>query len=215
MNEGVGARAFYGALRVIAFGLARIFFRIRFIGLEHVPASGPFVLAPSHRSLLDIPFSGLVTKRRVCFMAKKELFEKRSLAWFFGALGGFPVDRGATDRAALRAAQEILDHGEPLALFPEGTRNSGPELGPLFDGAAFLATRAGVPIVPVGVGGSEEILPSGTRWPKFQRVSVVVGRPIVAPPIDHRVRRRDVTELTEALRVELQRVFSEALGQVR
>jgi 1-acyl-sn-glycerol-3-phosphate acyltransferase len=212
--NGIGSRAFYRTLRAIVLPIARVVFRIRFTGLDRVPSAGPYVLAPSHRSLLDVPFAGFVAKRRVRFMAKKELFEKRFPAWFFTALGGFAVERGATDRAALRAAEAILEGGEPLALFPEGTRNRGSELGPLFHGAAFLAARCQVPIVPVGIGGSEQILPSGTRRPRIRRVAIVVGQPIAPPAHDGRVRRREVNELTDALRLELQAAFTESLGQV-
>lgn len=209
-GDGVGARIFYRVLRLIVKPIATLVFRIRYEGLDQVPRSGAFVLAPSHRSMLDVPFGGFVSKRRVRFMAKQELFVKRWQAWLFSALGGFPVERGATDRAALRAAQAILEGGEPLALFPEGTRNSGPELGDLFDGAAFLAARCQVPIVPVGIAGSEEILASGKKLPKFHKVVVVVGRPVAPPVVEGRVRRRDVAELTEALRLELQAAFDAA-----
>lgn len=207
----LAARTFYRVARAMLLLLGRVLFRIRMSGLENVPERGPFILAPSHRSLLDIPFAAFVTHRRVCFMAKKELFANRALAWLIDAFGGFAVDRGTADRAALRAAGEVLDRGELLALFPEGTRNTGPDLGSLYDGAAFLAARKSVPIVPIGIGGSEEILPSGKSWPTFRRVAIVVGRPISPPAMDGRARRQQVAALTGSLREELQVAFSEAL----
>jgi len=207
---GTGGLVLYRITRTIVLALCRLLFRVRIHGLELVPDDGPFIVAPSHRSLLDIPFAAFVTRRRVCFMAKKELYENRFVAWVIDAFGGFPVDRGAPDRAALRAAQAVLERGEPLALFPEGTRGHGEELGALFDGAAFLAARCQVPIVPVGIAGSEEILASGKVWPSFRRVAIVVGKPVVPPATSGRVRRQQVAALTDALRDELQAAFTAA-----
>ena len=97
-----------------------------------------------------------------------------------------------------------------MAVFPEGTRKSGPEIGELFAGAAFLAVKLGVPIVPVGIGGSEHILPKGKLFPRIHRVAVSVGHPIHPPVLDGRARRAAATKLTEELRVELQRCFDDA-----
>ena len=196
--------------RTVVLGLCRVLFRVRLVGRDHVPPHGAYILAPSHRSILDVPFSAFVTRRRVSFLAKQELFSSRLGALVFPRLGGIPVERGTTDRAALRAADEVLVAGDPLAIFPEGTRRRGPALGDLFHGAAYLALRRRVPIVPVGVGGSEEILPSGHVVPRPHRVVVVVGEP-VEPPAGATARRRsDVAALTETLRERLQAAFDDA-----
>jgi 1-acyl-sn-glycerol-3-phosphate acyltransferase len=121
------------------------------------------------------------------------------------------VERGTADRAALRALEAELARGEPVAVFPEGTRESGPRIAPLFDGAAYLAVKLGVPIVPVGVGGSEGILPKGKLFPRPRRVAVVVGKPIFPPALEGRARRAAATKLTAELAAELQRVFTDAL----
>ena len=120
------------------------------------------------------------------------------------------MERGSTDRGALRAADAVLTDGEPLAIFPEGTRQHGPQLGDLFHGAAYLALRRQVPIVPVGIGGSEEIMPKGRLVPRPRRVVVVVGTPIVPDPDATARRRSDVTALTTRTRDELQAVFDQA-----
>jgi 1-acyl-sn-glycerol-3-phosphate acyltransferase len=205
-------RIFYRIVRAISLSLFKLVFRVRVHGREKVPRSGAFVVAPSHRSLMDIFFAGYVSRRRIRFMAKQELFEKRFLAWLFTVLGGFPVERGSADRAALRAAQQALEAGEPVAIFPEGTRNHGPEIGSLFDGATYLAARLQVPVVPVAIGGSEEILASGKVIPRFRRVAIVVGEPLQPPRHDGRVRRQEVGQMTEQLRVELQKRFDDALA---
>lgn len=202
----------YRVARAIVLTLCRVLFRVRVRGLEHVPTSGSYIVAPTHRSLLDIPFAAFTTRRRIRFMAKEELFAKPGLARLLAALGGFPVSRGSADRAALRTAQEIIESGEPTALFPEGTRLSGREVGTLFDGAAYLAAKTGVPIVPVGIGGSEQILASGRVLPRLRRVAVVVGPPI-APPVrtGTAVNRPAVRAVTAELHRSLQRLLDEAM----
>jgi len=205
-----GKRAFYQVVRAILLAVCKVAFRVRVHGRDKVPRSGAYVVAPSHRSIVDIFLTGFVTPRRIRFMAKQELFGNRVLAWLIDAGGGFAVDRDTADRAALRAAQAALEGGEPVAVFPEGTRNTGPAIGDLFDGAAYLATRLGVPVVPVAIGGSEEILPSGKSLPRLHRVAVVVGDPILPPRREGRARREEVKQMTGQLAVELQKRFDEA-----
>ncbi len=212
-RQDIGQRIFYRFAHAIILTPFKALFWVRVRGRGKVPRSGAFVVAPSHRSLMDIFFTGYITRRRIRFMAKEELFENRFLAWLFSALGGFPVARGSADRAALRAAQQALEGGEPVAVFPEGTRRHGRDVVGLFDGAAYLATRLGVPIVPVGIGGSEQILASGKTLPRLHKVAIVVGDPIQPP--DHgagRVRRQEVTNVTEKVGLELQSCFDEALA---
>ncbi len=201
---------FYGFARAIVLSACRVAFRVQVVGRDLVPRSGVYVVAPSHRSVLDIPFTAFITRRRIRFMAKKELFSSRFGAWLFDALGAIRVDREATDRAALRACQEALEAGEPVAVFPEGTRGHGPQLSDLFDGAAYLAVKLGIPIVPVGIGASEEILAKGRWIPRFRKVHVVVGEPIGPPRAAGPVRRSDVAAVTKELAVRLQECFDAA-----
>jgi 1-acyl-sn-glycerol-3-phosphate acyltransferase len=207
----LGKRVFYRICRALVLTPLKLLLRVQVRGRDRVPRTGAYVVAPSHRSIFDIILTPFITRRRVRFMAKQELFANRFLAWLFTSLGGFPVERGAADRAALRAAREVIEGGEPLAVFPEGTRNAGPEIGDLFDGAAYLASRLGVPIVPVGVGGTEQILASGRVIPRLHKVAIVVGDPIhPRRPDGTRVRRQEVTDLTAKVKVELQSCFDEA-----
>jgi 1-acyl-sn-glycerol-3-phosphate acyltransferase len=203
---------FYRFAWTVVYLLCRVLFRVRIVGREHVPPTGPYILAPTHRSNLDTPFAAFVTTRRIRFMAKKEMFQKPIWAKFFTALGGVPVDRGSpSSRAALKATRGALEGGEPVAIFPEGTRRHGREVADLFDGTAYLAVKLGVPIVPVGIGGSEEILASGKKVPKLRRVVVVVGQP-VQPPAGATTRKRgDLAAITAQLQIELQKLFDEAM----
>jgi 1-acyl-sn-glycerol-3-phosphate acyltransferase len=190
--------------------VCRVLWRARVLHRERLPAGGAYILAPSHRSNLDTPFMGLVTRRRIRFMGKAELWSKAWSARLLSALGGFPVDRGAADRTALRKATAVIEGGEPLVVFPEGTRRRGPLIEDLHDGVAYVAARCRVPIVPVGIGGSEEILARGRKLPRLRRVVLVVGEPLDPPAGDGPVRRGAVAALTEELRTELQMVFDEA-----
>jgi 1-acyl-sn-glycerol-3-phosphate acyltransferase len=201
--------------RVVHFFVARgsaLVYRARIRGRERLPRTGGYVLAPSHRSMMDIPFLAAVTPRRVRFMGKVQVFKIPVIGTLFRWLGGFPVQRDGTDRKAVRDSIEILQGGEPLVVYPEGTRQHGPAIQPLQPGAAYLAIRAGVPIVPVGIAGSEEIFRShGTKVPHFGRVGIVVGEPIHPPARSSGAVKRDVVnEVTDALAKELQQAFDEA-----
>jgi 1-acyl-sn-glycerol-3-phosphate acyltransferase len=204
--------SFYRFARAVVLSVFKVLFRVRVVGREHVPPDGVYIVAPSHRSILDVPFAGFVTKRRIRFMAKEELFSSRIGRWLFTKLGAISVDREVTDRAALRASQQALESGEPLAIFPEGTRRTGPVIDDLFDGVAYLSLKLGVPILPVGVGGSEQILPSGKVFPRIRKVAVVVG-PLIEPPAGTgTVRKRsEIAALTATLQEQLQAVFSDSL----
>jgi 1-acyl-sn-glycerol-3-phosphate acyltransferase len=183
-------------------------------GRDRLPTPGGYVLAPSHRSMMDIPFLALVTKDPVRFMGKVEVFRIPLLGAIFRVLGGFPVARDGTDRKAVRESVAMLQAGDRLAVFPEGTRQYGPKIQPLQPGAAYLALRAGVPIVPIGIAGSEEIMrSSGRRVPRFGRVAIVVGEPLQPPPrTTAAVPRAEVDALTAELAEALQQTFDEALA---
>ncbi len=205
-------RWFYWFCRGAVALVARTYLRLSVEGQERLPRTGAYVVAPVHRSNIDTPLVGCITTRRLRFMGKDTLWSKRASARFLSALGGFPVHRGTVDRDALRRCIEVIESGEPLVLFPEGTRQSGPIVHDLFEGAAYVALRTGVPIVPVGIGGSERAMPKGARGLRPVRVALVVGEPIAPPPAG-RGSRRAVREVTAELHARLQEVFDAA--QVR
>jgi 1-acyl-sn-glycerol-3-phosphate acyltransferase len=202
----------YRAYRWLCRSTARIWCSPTFTGLEHVPATGPVILAPVHRSLVDFAFPTLVTDRKLFFMAKDDLWRSRLLGRVLAHLGAFPVHRESADRESLYRAQEILEREQVLVLFPEGGRFAGPALAPLMEGAAFLAARTGARIVPVGIAGSDAALPKGSRLPRHTRVQVVVGESVPPAPKREsgRVSRSGLTRSTEELREALQNAFDEA-----
>jgi 1-acyl-sn-glycerol-3-phosphate acyltransferase len=201
---------FYQFARGVVLSIFKVAFRVRVVGKERVPKHGAYIVAPSHRSILDVPFAAYITGRTVRFLAKDDLFSTAFGRRLFDALGAVEVERGTADRGAMRALEGVLERGEPVAIFPEGTRRSGPEIAELFAGAAYLSVKFGVPIVPVGIGGSEHILPKGKIFPRIHKVAVSVGQPLQPPVLDGRARRSAAKQLTEQLHTELQRCFDDA-----
>lgn len=206
-------RALYVAVRAIVAAVSRLYWRLRVVGTGHIPAHGPFIVAPVHRSNVDTLVISVITRRRLRYMGKAELWKHRWSAWFLSALGGFPVHRGAADREALKRCIEVIEGGEPLVVFPEGTRQSGPVVQELFEGAAYVAARTGAPILPVGIAGTEGVMRKGSKMIRPGHVRIVVGPPILAPAAEgSRVPRRVIHETTAHLAKELQRLFDEAAG---
>jgi len=205
-------RCFYGVVRGVVAGFCRAFWRVEVSGADNIPASGPFILSPVHRSNVDTPLMACTTRRPLRYMGKDSMWKYRWSAWFFNAMGGIPVHRGSPDREALRTSESAVRAGDPIVIFPEGARRTGPVIGEIFEGAPFVSVRTGVPIVPVGIGGSERAMPITARMIRPIKVHVVVGPPISPPAREPGGRgvRRQVHEMTARLHGELQRLFDEA-----
>ena len=209
-------RVMYWIGRNILVGFSRVFNRLTVEGRENVPTSGAFILSPVHRSNVDTPIAAVCTKRRMRYMGKDSLWTNRFFGRVLSAVGGFPVSRDIADREALLRCAEVLAAGEPLVLFPEGERKSGPLVQPLKDGAAYLALKANVPIVPVGIGGSEGMMRKGSKFIKPVKIHVVIGTPIMPTASESgRVSKSQRVEMSTRLHQELQRLFDEAQRKAR
>lgn len=207
---GRASRAFYTFVRSVINLFCRTFWRTKVVGARNVPRSGPFILAPVHRSNIDTPLACTVTPRRMRYMGKDSLWKSRVVGWTLSALGGFPVSRGTADREALRRCIQVLEAGEPLVLFPEGERKSGPDVQPLFDGAMYIALKAGVPVIPVGIGGSARAMPKGKKYLRPSKCVVLIGEPLIPPASEGRASRTAVRDFTAQLHGRLQELFDEA-----
>lgn len=216
LRQSLGGRIFFRVVRDLAMLLCRVWFRMSVSGLEHVPKSGAYVIAPNHRSNLDIIVTGIATRRRQRYMGKHTLWAKPAGGWIVSQLGGFPVTRGTVDREALQRCLDVVGAGEPLVLYPEGTRLSGPNIGKLFDGVAYVATKSQVPIIPVGIAGTERAMAKGSKLIRPVKVHLEIGPPIMPPvAIDGRRVSRDLMhQVTEELQVELQRLFDLAQEKI-
>lgn len=204
-------RTIVGLVRLIGYR----WFRVTVRGREHLNAEGPLVIAPVHRSNLDAPLIACASKRRYWALGKKSLFKNPAFAWLISALGSFPVERGTADRDAIKAAEGLLTQGEALIVFPEGTRQTGNQVGEVFDGAAFLAARSRARVVVVGIAGTEDAMPPGAKFPRRSRVSIVAGEPIDPPEVTDKGRltlsaRRAYSALVAE---RLQAVFDEAIAE--
>jgi 1-acyl-sn-glycerol-3-phosphate acyltransferase len=188
-RSGTG-RLTYLVVRTLLLPLLRLVFLMRVSGADNVPRTGPAVIAPNHKSFWDAFFVSAVTRRRIFYMGKSELFQGRRGRLLL-ALGGFPVLRGESDADAIETARAVLARGDVLALFPEGTRVSDPlVLGAPKRGAARLAIEAGAPVVPTAISGTEK-----RRWPLPRRVQVAFGEPV--PVSDLEATPEDAALLTE------------------
>ena len=193
--------------------MARVWFRFSVEGLENVPEAGGFIVAPgAHRSILDTPLTAMSLPRHLRFMGAEKYFAIPVFGSFLVVVGGFPVERATTDREALRISEAILRGGDPLVVFPESTRYSGPIVQPLKEGAAFLSSRAQVPILPISIGGAERSLGIGKYFPRPTKIHVLIGAPIAPAEVgpSGRAKRSAVNAKTDELRQALQELFDTA-----
>jgi len=165
----------YGILKPPAVVLMRLLFRLEPRGREHVPMTGPVLLAANHVSVLDPPLVGGAVPRELHFMAKEELFRIPLFGRLIGALNAHPVKRDGSDGRALKAAIRLLAEGHAMLVFPEGTRGMEGRLGEGKAGAGMLAVLSGAPVVPVFISGSAQALPPGQAVPRRAKVRVTFG----------------------------------------
>jgi 1-acyl-sn-glycerol-3-phosphate acyltransferase len=191
----------YEAVRIATSLYGWVFFRTRGIDAQKVPARGPVILAPNHFSFMDHFFMGMSIRRKVCFMAKSQLF-KPPMEWIYSPGGVFPVRRGYADEEAFITANAILARGGAIAMYSEGGRS---RTGKLSDnvrpGIGRLALQSGAPIVPIAIHGSSRV----RNWKRlrFPKVTVLYGDPI---------RWEQVADPT---REHQQQVANEIFGEVR
>lgn len=200
---------FYRFCRAVLLVFYSIVFRFRSLHADRVPALGGLLIACNHQSFLD-PFAvGMAARHRpVFYMARSSLFRNPVFGFLLRGMNAFPVDRGGGDAGAVRQAIRMLKDGHALLVFPEGTRSSDGELGPMRPGPAMIASRSGVPIVPAVIDGSFEAWPRTAKFPRPHDVRVIFGE-LIPPPGSSKQERREATELLEQRLRELQRRIRE------
>lgn len=193
----------YRAMRSLFRGSIRTAHRPTVTGITNVPKTGPVIIASNHRSFADSIYLSALSPRRVSFMAKAEYFERRNVAnrfvgGFMTAVGAFPVERGSAAAAmrALETGEEILRAGGVFGIYPEGTRSRDGKIGEGKTGAAELAIRTQATIVPVGLVGTEDVMPVDANLPQPRSFSITFGKAIPAPERAHPAgpQRRELTE---------------------
>jgi 1-acyl-sn-glycerol-3-phosphate acyltransferase len=180
-------------------------------GHERVPREGPVILAPNHRSYLDPPALGTAMERPIWFMAKSELFESFPLGPIIWRTRAFPVRRGTPDRRALRNCLRLLEAGEIVTVFPEGERSKTGTLQEPELGIAMIALRSRAPVVPVGLTGTDKVLPRHSVLPHFGKVIVRFGEPMTFPEYyDRKASKEDLQAIAERVMREIARLLGPA-----
>ncbi|GAB3604215.1 lysophospholipid acyltransferase family protein [Microbacterium aureliae] len=212
--------------RTVIRPLARIMYRPRVEGRANVPRTGPVIFASNHLSFIDSIAIPVAAPRPVHFLAKSSYFEGSGFRGmlsreFFTAIGAIPVKRGAGQAAldALDQQRVLLEQGSAVALYPEGTRSLDGRLYKGRTGVAFLALQTGAPVVPVGLVGTDKVMPVGARMPSMKhRVTVRFGEPLDlshhGPAASGRARRLATDDIMAAIHAlsgqELANAYNEA-----
>ncbi len=215
--------------RAVISPLARVIYRPRVEGKDLVPRTGPVIFASNHLSFIDSIAIPVAAPRPVHFLAKSSYFEGTGLSGalsrtFFESIGAIPVRRGAGQAAldALDQQRKLLDDGLAVALYPEGTRSTDGRLYKGRTGVAFLALQTGAPVVPVGLIGTDRVMPKGAKVPSLrERVTVKFGAPIDlaphGPATSGKARRLATDEIMAAIHAlsgqELADAYNEAPAQ--
>ena len=187
----------YAQVRRACGGLVRAIYRLEVVGADHLPVSGPAIIASNHDSFLDGIVLGAAISRELRFLAKAELWRFRLLAWVLDGLGAIPIERGRSDHLALARVRQALNAGQAVAIFPQGAVHGDRAW---HRGAAHMALMTGAPLVPVRLVGTARALSRGRIG--FPQLRVIVGEPI---DVAHAPEDPDAaTELTERLRIAIE-----------
>ncbi len=197
-------RITYPVVRTVAEPALRRMFSMHPDGLEHVPRSGPAILAPNHLSFVDPICIALTVPRRITFIGKAEYTDSWVTRWFMEMGGVIPVRRedSAKAQGSLGRGTEVLRAGELLGIFPEGTRSPDGRLYKGKTGAARMALEVGCPVIPVGLTGTEKVLPKDAKVPTLTPVHVSYAKPMMVPE-SAREDAHVLREFTDAVMQEI------------
>jgi len=188
---------FYYAGRWIAWAAFRLLTSVEYRGKENIPEKGAIVIASNHMNLSDPPLVALTVPRKLAFLAKEELFQQQFFRYFVIRFGAIRLSRNRFNVSALKEANAVLDAGCCLVVFPEGMRSRKGGLLEAFPGAAMIAYHNNVPILPIGISGTEKMV--GKNW-VFKRPKIIVN---IGPPFtlerDGRVTREQLIEMTDTI----------------
>lgn len=182
--------------RIITKIVFKLFFRVKVINSGKIPEKGPALLCASHNTFLDMFFLGYRLDRWIHWMAKEELFRNPITAFLFRKLGAFPVKRGTGDVGSVKNTYRLLDEGKIVGIFPQGTRKHANGTGRVKSGAAMIAAKAGVPIIPAIVEGNYRM---------FSKITVNYGDPFFIDVHEGKLSKEELAEISTDL---INRIYS-------
>ena len=178
--------------------LARIFFSCRITGRQNIASKGPLIVIANHPSLVDPPLVGTILKREAIFMAKDGLFKSGFSSLLLKALGAFPINRSQLNRDVLKMAVEALNDNKVLVVFPEGGRSLKGKMKEALPGASLLASRYGVPILPIGIIGTEKVTSFSSVFKRL-RIEVIIGEQFYLPSLKEKKDKEKLNRLTNMM----------------
>ena len=177
---------FYIIAKFIFLIIFKLFFRLKVTGQENIPQNGPFIIVANHSSLLDPIILGISIKPKIIFVAAAYLFEIGWLGYLLRKANSIPVQR-ENDIKAIKQSLKILRQGRVLGIFPEGGIDRQKNNLPVRAGAAYLATKAGAPIVPIRIKGADKALPRGAKFIRsLNKIEVEIKKPIFCSRQTHK-----------------------------
>lgn len=207
---GLANRLGYRLMRAAAFLTVRPYFRLRVTGHDLLPARGPLIIAPNHRSHIDpLVLQTAVTRRRIVFVMMRDWYDRPRLRLFFRYMHCIALEESGSNRRALDLASGVLERGGVLGMFPEGRLVTDTPLAEFSPGVAMLAMRTGAPIVPTAILGSDAAFPRGRRFPARHPIEVRFGEPIVTAA-DSAGRREKLKDVTTRLHAAVGTLLSTA-----
>jgi 1-acyl-sn-glycerol-3-phosphate acyltransferase len=198
----------YYCLNFLFTFISKLVLRRKIAGKNNMPRRGACIVVANHVNLLDSPLIGISLGRRAFFMAKADLFRSRIIGWLAEQFGAFPVARGRLNRRAGRTAVDLLANGQALIIYPEGQRSPDGKLGPAYSGAALLAIRSNVPIVPVGIIGTAQL--KGKWWfLRRPKITFNIGQPFTLAACPEKPTKEMVNGMTREIMLHIAALLPE------
>jgi 1-acyl-sn-glycerol-3-phosphate acyltransferase len=191
----------FNILWIIGNSIKWLFFKVKLEGQENVPEEGAYLLVSNHQSYLDPVAVHVVSRRRLNFLMASEYYHDRRFRWFYDLFNCIPIDRSrANPKPMGKAIKMLLDGHEPLSVFPEGGIPDDDKLAVFQPGIGWLALRTQLPILPVLIKGTRDVLPFGKYFPRLKPVEIYIGKPFVLKPEGESLSRKEINQATQKIR---------------
>jgi len=192
----------YYFIKILSWIIFKIFFGLRISGSENLPKSGPFILVANHSSIFDGFILVSSIKPKITFLSAAYLFKMRFYGFILRIVGAIPIQRNGSDISALKKSIKILKQSGILGIFPEGKIKNETDDFSAKAGAAYLAVKTDVPIIPLAIKGADKVLPAGKKWPNFSRIEVRIGKPIIPSKV-LKVSRANIEKIVHTYMEEI------------